>query len=352
MISIKNALVGNRSVGYGALNDEWSPLGNQTIDRLPKQWVELPRKVYVGGDSTIANEIGDGFERIRDAILPFARGVDPMVGVQTQNADGRQAPSLPYKMGVFRPPIVRPSDLLPLSRMPRESVAVQINPTGPVDVSADHAIEERMPLNTVAMMTTAQARAYGQHDVSQMQLHAKPADVVSYDLYERNIGVLKVENPEYVSNLTDRMPVEDVSAPVSRQLVSTLPENQVVLPERASYMIKANPVFESVNNLNSNVGKGLTDRHTIGYQNETKMKTSLGFRPERQLTSERVQLEYTTQPTVRKAVTPVMTSQQVRAERLVSQMNVNAHGKTNAYRDRVVPKLADRALSQFSFENR
>lgn len=350
MISIKNALVGNRSVGYGAVNDEWCPLGNQTIDRLPKQWVELPRKVYVGTDSTIANAVDDGFERIRDAILPFARGVDPMVGVQTQNPNGQQAVSLPYKLGVFRPPIVRPSDLLPLSRMPRDSTFIQVNPRGPVDNSDDHAIKDREPLNTLEMTTAAQPKAFGHHDVSQTPLHVRPSETVSYDLYERNVGVVRAENPEHVSNLANNVQVS-LKAPVNRPVVQTLPENRVVLPERVSYHIKANPVFESVNNLNSQVNKGLTDRHRIAYKGEAKVMASFGDRPELQLTNERVSLEYTFVPKVKKAVDHSRSSIQLR-ERLESQMNINPTGKTDFVAERPVPQLGDRALSQFSFENR
>lgn len=103
----------------------------------------------VGDTNKITEQIDAAGDRFCEAILPFARGVNPMVDVSYSNygtnggqvryqygssenrgIQSKQA-SLPYKVvrdGVFRPPILSPRELLPLSRLPRTSISHLTNP--------------------------------------------------------------------------------------------------------------------------------------------------------------------------------------------------------------------------------
>jgi hypothetical protein len=127
MIGIHNAIVGNKFGGLASV-DDWTTKGIPNILKNPTISVELPRKSRVGQDNYWLESNEDAGDRLRDTILPFARGVNPMVEVQFQNSgstltNNRQT-SLPYKIQAFRPPIVKQEDVLPLSRLPRLSTAM------------------------------------------------------------------------------------------------------------------------------------------------------------------------------------------------------------------------------------
>jgi len=96
---------------------------NMNILKDPPKSLYTRRIVKVGQTSEITEMIDESGNRNAECILPFARGVNPMVSVSYQN-NGKGAnvqASLPYKVhsDAFRPPVRTQYDLLPLSRLPR-----------------------------------------------------------------------------------------------------------------------------------------------------------------------------------------------------------------------------------------
>ncbi len=129
--------------GFGSLN----------ILRDPPASIQTRYKPKVGDTSRITEWIGNSGDRICEGINKFARGVNPMVSVsysnygtnggQMRDGSGRigtdQGPIsivgnqsyLPYRVnreGAFRPPIIPPQELLPLSRLPRLPFSYSTNP--------------------------------------------------------------------------------------------------------------------------------------------------------------------------------------------------------------------------------
>ena len=131
-------------VNYGRVTlpsvETWGT--NMNILKDPPRSIMTRRINKVGETSSITEMIDQSSNRACEAILPFARGVNPCVSVSYNNYGnnggggqagsltglaapiagvGRQA-KLPYtvmKDGAFRPPVLTQEDLLPLSRLPR-----------------------------------------------------------------------------------------------------------------------------------------------------------------------------------------------------------------------------------------
>lgn len=126
--------------GFGTLN----------ILRDPPKSIHTRYKPKVGDTQQITEWIDASGDRACEAIKPFARGVNPFVSVQYGN-NGTQGGQmkfragtsatqtslktgqsyLPYRVnreGAFRPPIIPPQELLPLSRLPRLPTCGQTNP--------------------------------------------------------------------------------------------------------------------------------------------------------------------------------------------------------------------------------
>lgn len=116
---------------------------NNNILRDPPKSIHTRKIDKVGQTSEITEMIDQSENRSCEAILQFARGVNPMVSVSYDNfsnnggqrsgavyggsggemtVGGQTQAYLPYRImrdGVFRPPIVPQRDLMPLSRQPR-----------------------------------------------------------------------------------------------------------------------------------------------------------------------------------------------------------------------------------------
>jgi len=108
--------------------DSWGT--NNNIVKDPYKSVHTRRIDKVGETSSITQMIDDSSNRACEAIRPYARGQNPMVSVSYTNSDGTSS-KLPYtimKDGAFRPPIRTQRDLLPLSRLPRETTCVATKP--------------------------------------------------------------------------------------------------------------------------------------------------------------------------------------------------------------------------------
>ena len=131
--------------GFGTLNILRDPPKSIHTRFIPK----------VGETSKITEWIdsADGGDRICEGINVYARGVNPMVSVSYSNygtnggqmryrggmqgtdqnplSSGSGQSYLPYRVmreGAFRPPIIPPQELLPLSRLPRANTVQQTNP--------------------------------------------------------------------------------------------------------------------------------------------------------------------------------------------------------------------------------
>lgn len=106
---------------------------NMNILRDPPKMVMTRKIDKVGETSSITQMIQDSGNRACEAIKVYARGVNPMVKVSYDNASNNggqrvngfgggahRSAYLPYRIrDSFRPPIVPPQNLLPLSRLPR-----------------------------------------------------------------------------------------------------------------------------------------------------------------------------------------------------------------------------------------
>jgi hypothetical protein len=117
--------------------DSWGT--NMNIIRDPPKSITTRRRDKVGENSDILKMI-DNSDRSSEAILRFARGVNPSVSVSYSNNGGslqnfgNQQAKLPYsinKDGDFHPPVQAPQNLLPLSRLPRNVTFAITNPTMP-----------------------------------------------------------------------------------------------------------------------------------------------------------------------------------------------------------------------------
>lgn len=113
---------------------------NMNILKNPPISVSTRKIDKVGDTQSILLAQDDSGDRIAEMISVYARGVNPMVSVSYDNYSNngganalsrRQAVKLPYKFEVFRPPVFRQEDLMPLSRQPRNYFYALTNPEMP-----------------------------------------------------------------------------------------------------------------------------------------------------------------------------------------------------------------------------
>lgn len=117
---------------------------NNNILKDPPRSITTRRIDKVFDTAMIDQEIQESGNRVAESIRVYPRGTNVMVGVSFNNSNsngnrgniisGQQA-KLPYRVardGAFRPPILRPVNLLPLSRLPRNNVTVD-----PIAYTAD-----------------------------------------------------------------------------------------------------------------------------------------------------------------------------------------------------------------------
>jgi hypothetical protein len=117
--------------------DSWGT--NNNIQKDPPRSIKTRRIDKVSDNNDITKMI-DNSDRSTEAILRFARGVNPSVSVSYSNNGGimqnfgNQQAFLPYRInkdGDFHPPVQAPQDLLPLSRLPHNNVTVNTLPSMP-----------------------------------------------------------------------------------------------------------------------------------------------------------------------------------------------------------------------------
>lgn len=117
---------------------------NMNIMKDPPKSIYTKRKDKVGTTSHITQQIEDSGDRHNEAILKFARGINQFTDIEySNNASniGRGAtnnivpggvvqaklPNRIMKDGEFRPPVIAPQDLLPLSRPRRPNSSMVTN---------------------------------------------------------------------------------------------------------------------------------------------------------------------------------------------------------------------------------
>lgn len=126
--------------------------GTLNIKRDPPKSVFTRYKPKITDTSLLTDMIDNSGDRVCENIKPYARGINPMVSVSysnygtnggqvrgggrtsvdqlsVPNGGGKQA-FYPYRVnrdGAFRPPIIPPEKLLPLSRLPKLPNAFQTN---------------------------------------------------------------------------------------------------------------------------------------------------------------------------------------------------------------------------------
>ena len=141
---------------------------NMNIIKDPPRSIMMRRIDKVGDNSDITKMI-DNSDRSAEAILRFARGVNPSVSVNYSNFGGSQQnfgnkqAFLPYtinKDGDFHPPVQAPQDLLPLSRLPRNTTFAITNPGMPHNLKElDNSRNQSVSSNVKPEIISAHVRA-------------------------------------------------------------------------------------------------------------------------------------------------------------------------------------------------
>lgn len=127
---------------------------NLNILKDPPKSIYTRRIDKVGDTQQILLQQDDAGSRINEYINVYARNTNPMVGVSynnygnTQNRNGRQQASLPYKVEQVRPPLLTQYDLQPLSRLPRDWFYAYTNPEFPNIVQNLQCNELSKSINT------------------------------------------------------------------------------------------------------------------------------------------------------------------------------------------------------------
>lgn len=130
---------------------------NMNILRNPTSGIFTRRKDKVSQTQGTLLQQEDSGDRIAECINVYARGVNPMVSVSYDNYSnnagsfpGRtsQGVKLPYKPEVFRPPVVRPQQLMPLSRQPRNYFYALTNPSLPNIINQMSCNEAKSSVNS------------------------------------------------------------------------------------------------------------------------------------------------------------------------------------------------------------
>ena len=367
MIGIHNAIIGYRPAGLGTVGDSWSMGGNPTIQKQPKQSLELPRKTRVGQDNEILDDMGNAYDRIKEAILPYARGVDPMVSVMMQNTNGGQQASLPYKLGVFRPPVQRQEDLMPLSRLPRQSTSVTqwtSNNQDPMYAERNErvVVEHRPDLPVIEGRIFASARPHGVHEPDRPAPHGLAHETRFYEKLEPDIErepaplpvISNLGQPLYAGAETGatrklllpfgQSPHDDESL-TSKTRAGSVDSNRTYLPH-----VRVENGREPGNAVRNELQlRDVKPYHQSQYTSRPQVAAaSLQHTP--------IQIEYTTRPVTQRATTSDTTAN-------TNTTNVHFRGREThriaaaasdgrigfAYAERLLPTVRDRVVSRQSF---
>jgi len=352
MIGVRSALIGHRPAGLGTINN-WSQNGNPTIVKQPIQSLELPRKIRVGQNNDILEQTSHSHDRIKEAILPYARGIDPMVGVMMQNTDGHQQASLPYKLGVFRPPVVRQEDSLPLSRLPRQNTSVvqwSSNVPDPDIHLRQRQIQQRPDLTVVEGVAFASARAELPHQTEMPSLHGRYQSRLVDNAIRDVPNVDRMEQPH--PRVVDTIELKNISTTAATSMygILNISENHELGLERLQPLVRVDTNANYLPHY-SHQGPEMKMRQTIQLE-ITPRKEAESLLPVKidnvGLQHERLRLNYTTPLNM----APIATSQPVRVlQRKTHQIDTHRPNVpvVEYHQERRIPSVRDRAVSRQSF---
>lgn len=114
-----SGIVGNKGKITLPSVESWGT--NNNILKDPPKSIMTRRVDKVNEDGSLNEMMYDSGDRWAECLNVYARGVNPMVSVQYNNASGAPVKQ-PYRIltdGAFRPPQLTQEQLLPLSRLPR-----------------------------------------------------------------------------------------------------------------------------------------------------------------------------------------------------------------------------------------
>lgn len=360
MLGIQNALVGYNSSTFQDV-DEWSVNGNPTILKAPNQSIIIPYRKKVGDDSEITQTIEDSGDRLREALLPFARGNNPMVSVQMNNSgnvfNNTTEVHMPYKLSDnFRPPIQRQQDLLPLSRLPRANTEAFTKIKFQKADSQDHNIPEKIPLLSVEASTAPIPKSFKHHQVQNVQLVQQNARMSDVEKNYKTKAPIERENP-HVTNLVQ---VQQYEQSNNKKWVKLH-----TLDHNASYVSKNDEPIKTQmrTNLSYNLPNvvqpynvPIQNKIAIPLQTDLKLPTrSLIKLPNVNLSCQRQRPKFIAQnkrnlPNVSVDIQPFV--------RTVSKLATSQETSKNTSRIRNTQeinhttRIKDRPLSNFSFTNR
>jgi len=185
--------------------DTWGT--NNNIKRDPPKSI-MTRRVDKVSDTNQIVKMVDNCDRSNDAILRFARGVNPSVSVSYSNNGGslqnfgNQQSFLPYRInkdGDFHPPVQAPLDLLPLSRLKYNNVQVITTPSLP-----HYTKELDNSRNVTANRTVKQEIISSSVKTPQTYALQKPFQEPFEVKYNINENVLKVSGDSGKIAFSDR----------------------------------------------------------------------------------------------------------------------------------------------------
>ena len=121
------AIIGNKAKVTNPSVESWY-LNNNILKDPPKS-IMTRRIDKVNQDGSLNEMMYDSGDRFAESLNVYARGVNPMVSVQYTNQNGNPT-KMPYRIirdGAYRPPILTQEQLLPLSRLPRNTTQAITN---------------------------------------------------------------------------------------------------------------------------------------------------------------------------------------------------------------------------------
>ena len=158
-----DCLTTSRKVTLPSVED-WG--SNMNILKDPPKSLYTKKKDRVGDNNQILMAQEDSGDRIQECINVYPRGVNPMVSVSYNNYGNSQQSArskrsghggtiLPYRSEVFRPPVLRQEDLVPLSRQPRDWFYATTSVSAPAVYDQMKCAPSKKAIRATANETTA-----------------------------------------------------------------------------------------------------------------------------------------------------------------------------------------------------
>lgn len=251
--------------------DNW--FVNTNILRDPPRSLTIPKREKVFDTNLINEMIDDSGSRVCEQISLYARGSNPMVSVSydnfsnnagmygnpTSHSAKRQA-FLPYRVareGAFRPPVMGPWELLPLSRLPRTFTSVMTSSDFPNYASKMMcpSPESFKEIKTEVLNTCARPTA-----VYQLETPVMEPFIADYAINDNPIRVSATSGMRTMDITSQKVetPVKGVSEPL-RTYINVNVGSDVVERENQSEMNTSKYIQEHPNysEVNTNISRDL-----------------------------------------------------------------------------------------------